>query len=81
MHLRKVSFITVAFSSPEKLKKTKRNIFFQHPLERKKVRKKERMKKEKGDQRKELKKRRGRQRGEKQEANGEEESKIKKEIK
>ena len=32
MHFRKVSFKTVAFSSPEKLKKTKRDIFFLTPF-------------------------------------------------
>ena len=32
MHFRKVSFKTVTFYSPERLKKTKRDIFFIHPL-------------------------------------------------
>ena len=77
MHFRKVSFKTVAFSSPEKLKKTKRNIFFQHPLERKKEKRKrgleKRVEKEEGETEKE-------KRIEKQEANGEENI-IKKEIK
>ena len=36
MLIRKVSFKTVTLSSPEKLKKTKRDIFLFHPLQDKK---------------------------------------------
>ena len=51
MHFRMVSFITVAFSSNGKLKKTKRNIFFSTPFRKKEKRKRgleKRVEKEEG---------------------------------